>query len=174
MKHSSETTDANLLKITRTQLSRLCAGGAFLGFFLFVSGYFLGKVIVLREVASEREAIAFADHLQQAVSTLYPQAGSQQQNDTISLMSENEESGPYKAIIRAFGSKVAAQTYVDELKKQEINTNIIKRVSQAVSPRGDSKKEISWYQVSTDTYETIDDLMAQVEKIKGIASTQGA
>ena len=68
----------------------------------------------------------------------------------------------YHAILIGFGTRAAAMSFVNRLKNQGISVEIKPRVSKSAS----GKVTRTWYQVVTKSYDSKDELMSIVNKIK--------
>lgn len=166
------------------QLSFCVAGLMAFSFFIFIAGYFLGQKKVLEQFSHKLEQDSLADKFSSSMYTLYDI----KQDDSLEL-SEGEEteicdgqeeaevapspkvvaqqdvvqepSKQYYAELVGFGSLSAAQTFAQRLEKKGIMVAVKKRMSKTA--RG---KQIAWYQVVTNTYDSHQNLMSLVDLIK--------
>lgn len=151
--------------------------------FIFMSGYFLGKKRVLEELAAQYDDESFADKVYQSFASLADASG----DDAASAegeASEGEETADQAATPAAeqsqqkatlekpalehasyaqlcgFGTKQAAELYVDRVKRRGITVTIVERKS--VSKKG---RAIVWYQVVTQVMDK-PELEELVQKLK--------
>ncbi len=201
--NEQKNTQSDQLVIKRNQLSRITALFLLGAFFIFLSGYFLGKRKAVESLCEQREQEAFADHLHHAVSILYPpqqltietyeapddrntvpyrgkdslKTTDEHQNMVQDQKTDKQIDEPihwYKALLTGFGSRTAAQSYVNKLKKYGINTNIIKHASTIAASNLKNRRVINWYQVATDDFESKDRLGEHIKRIKRIAPIHDA
>lgn len=169
------------LFVPNRQLSLIVAGMLFLGFCIFMTGYFLGKKNIAEQFSEKIQKEAFADQVyttvlgsaqdsdQSSINTLLVTdvdiVESQQQSidneEMIIAETENEiPSTLYYAQLIGFGTEKAAQLFVNKLASKGIDTEIKKRVSKTVKGRTSY-----WYQVVTPACSNKSDLVELVNKI---------
>lgn len=189
--HKNECFCANKqgLFIPNRQLSCMLAFFLFLLFFVFMTGYFLGKKTFVQQVSDQIQQEAFADQVYTSLIAQSPHSELSensisivQNNDTLpveesslqahsSLNDENnieniptidniESKTFYYAQLIGFATEKAAQLFVNKLAAKGIETEIKKHSSKT------AKGKISyWYQVITTAYSNKDELIQLVDKI---------
>jgi SPOR domain len=136
--------------------SRLTACFLFVMLFIFVAGYYLGKMRALEQFHQQWSADSFADRLYASLYS-FPHSKEEDEIDqdnkdeldsALSLDEEKslvqEAQEQWYAQLAGFGKREVAQRYVDSLIKRQIPAKIIERKSK--TSRG---KTIHWYQVIT-------------------------
>lgn len=166
--------------ITKKDASRLVAVLLLLSFFIFASGYILGKKRAVQEITHEVKNNILAHHIDNSLSqwqkTLISASclpGSEKDAEcaqeyslsatTIDDNNTADESGLYRALLVGFGTHERARQFVERLKKRNINTQIARRVS--TSHKGPHEKQIVWYQVVTPPLAQ-KDLELMIERIR--------
>jgi hypothetical protein len=159
-------------------------------FFIFVSGYFLGKKMVLEELAAQYDDECFADKVYQSFALF---AGSEpgEQSEGEEVEQESDQPGeqatqalrdveqsqeqkqeperPAYAQLCGFGTKLAAELYVDRVRRRGISVAIVERKSR--SSRG---RVITWYQVVTQVMNRpeLEELVQKMKKDDKLTSIQ--
>ena len=166
--------------------------------FIFVSGYFFGKKRVLEELAAQYDDECFADKVYQSFASLTDTSSSDPSGADTSGDGEEAESeqqkpdssssdalgadtaGAGSSVIAApenaayaqlcgFGTKQAAELYVDRVRRRGISVNIVERKSR--SKRG---RTVTWYQVVTQIMERqeLEELVQKMKKDDKLTSVQ--
>ena len=158
--------------------------------FIFVSGYFLGKKRVLEDLAAQYDDECFADKVYQSFAALTDSSaessngestgseqaeqsdeeGAEQAADAPAMGPAQEVSGATAyAQLCGFGTKQAAELYVDRLKRRAIPATIVDRKSR--SKRG---RMVTWYQVVTQTMnrQELEELLQKIKKDDKLTSIQ--
>lgn len=174
------------LFVPNRQLSFIVAGLLFLSFCIFMTGYFLGKKIVVEQFSEKMQQEVFADQIYTSVLATAPESENEQSqinsllvtdadiveipqsiNQEVALVesennvaSQEASSVRYYAQLIGFGTEKAAQLFVKKLASKGIDTEIKKRVSKTVKGRTSY-----WYQVVTFAYTNKNDLSELVDRI---------
>lgn len=162
--------------------------------FIFMSGYFLGKKRVLEELAAQYDDESFADKVYQSFASLAEasgdDAGSSGQGDTVEGEEQIEQTipnissaevsvaeQPSKQIsehasyaqLCGFGTKQAAELYINRVKRRGIALEIIERKS--ISKRG---RTVTWYQIVTKVMDKpeLEELVQKLTKDDKLTSVQ--
>lgn len=169
------------LFIPNRQLSVIVATILLLAFFVFMTGYFLGKKKVVEQFTQEMHQDAFADKIYTTV--LSTQENQQLENNALLVTHvddavvespsaiENialvdlapvvsDTTQRYYAQLIGFGTEKAAQLFVDKLLAKGIETEVKKRVSKTVKGRTSY-----WYQVVTVYYSNKNDVVDLVARL---------
>jgi hypothetical protein len=173
------------LFIPSRQLSFIVAALLFFTFFIFMTGYFLGKKNVVEQFVEQAQQEACADtiysHLMSnnedseqpepaplalaqieesevAISSLNQKISDMQ--DELTVQQEQEISELYYAQLIGFGTEKAAQIFVKKLETKGIATEIKKRASKTAKGRTSC-----WYQVVTLNYGDKSELIKLVDRI---------
>jgi hypothetical protein len=185
------------LFIPSRQLSFIVAGLLFLSFFIFMTGYFLGKKNVVEQFSEQVQQEAFADQVytsvlasanieeneqaEQAINqtllvaeadTMIASDATEIAHDVIKqdiITQELSSSAQYYAQLIGFGTEKAAQLFVKKLSDKGIETEVKKRTSKTAKGRTSY-----WYQVVTVAHQNKDDLLALVDKIAKEENIKGA
>ena len=158
------------------QLSFVVAGILLILFASFMAGYFLGQRQVVEQFTQQVHHDSFGDQIyaslfslelqnedvQQKMRVVSTDATVLQQNSTpvVSEIKQELTEGSYYAQLVGFGTKKAAERFVQHLVKKNIVSEVKKRISKTAKG-----KVISWYQVVTPTYSDKVELEALVAKL---------
>lgn len=179
---SDEQRNSNNLVITHRELAYGGVALALSLFFVFAGGYFWGKRRAFEELALQYDDECFAEKISQSLSLLSEQpeievdepgtspedvdeeqVQEKNENDQEKLEKEQREKASRTMVyaqLCGFGTKQAAELYVERLKRRAIASRIVERKS--LSKRG---RAITWYQVVTGSMEQreLDDMLARIK-----------
>jgi preprotein translocase subunit SecA len=166
------------LFVPNRQLSLIVSGFLFLGFAIFITGYFFGKKTITQEYTRNVQEQAVSDKIYTSVLT-----GAQEtlpDNNFDIRINTSENSNPddtqlehsikkqYYAQLIGFCTEKSAQKFVQKLASKGIETEIKKRKSKT------AKGKVSyWYQVVTSFYSDKDELIALVQRISQEENIKG-
>jgi hypothetical protein len=181
----------HFLALTARQISLLSSGILLSCFFIFISGYFLGKKNASEQFLYKIEQESLADQIYSSMCILSDkdeiesnedgdanesdgeETENEQDSTTIqadnSQVAENQEikltpqvKGPlYFAQLAGFGSQETANKFALKLKAQGYPVTVVERSSKTAKG-----KTVFWYQVVTEKFEKKDDLITLVNTIK--------
>lgn len=185
--------DEQGLFLNNRQVSWAVAVIVLLSFFVFITGYFLGKRKAVEAFSHTVDQHSFADQIYTSMCSLYDAPTSDNsvkeepsqkealitlaaqetalekpEPETTTKQSAQVPSKQYMAQLIGFGTQKAAEQFKNRLCKNDMPVKIIKR--QSKTAKG---KVTTWYQAVTHKYddkhklETIVDQIAKKERLKG-------
>lgn len=164
-------------RLTVGQVAQLVAFCLVGSFFIFMSGFYLGKWRGTEPFMEQIAADSFADKVSNAFSTLYDASDEEEgeaadnTNEPVVTAPEkpSERKAPalYIAQIAGFGTQKAATQCLENLKNHGFAVTL--RTRKSLTAKG---KEIIWYQVITQPVEDKEQLGKLVEQIKKIAKVK--
>jgi hypothetical protein len=174
------------LIVPKTAVSRLVALLLLISFFIFVTGYFLGKKKLAEDFSRRAENTSFSDQINFALTTLYDkelhvQKMKEDDNDMLHSIEHVEESQPERSLHAELpplveqkpasqkkwaahllgGTQKDVTEFANRLGKQGIAVAVKKRFGRTA--RGN---KIHWYQAVTQPYENESELQTLVARIK--------
>lgn len=178
------------LQLNQAQVSQLLAACLVGSFFIFMSGFYLGKRSAVEPFIEQVVADSFADKVSNAFSSLYDNEDEEeveskedvtaesaienQTESSIDQASQQEVADPftnslqlYVAQIAGFGTKNAAIRCIENLKNNGFAVTL--KTRKSMTAKG---KEIIWYQVVTEPIEDREQLQKLVDQIKKIAKVK--
>ena len=172
------------LFVKNRQVSWLVAGLLLFNFSIFMSGYFLGHKQAANMLVENIEHNVF--HARQLYDSLCASQATIEEEFEVASYEEQLETAPvisvagaiiepvkvkeqapiqdptqYYAQLIGFGTRKAADSFANRLREKVIKVNVKKR--RSFSPKG---KEVTWYQVITETFNDKDRLVNLVERLE--------
>ena len=170
------------LFVPNRQLSLVVAIILLLAFFIFMTGYFLGKRKAVEQFTQNMQQEAVADKIYTMVLSAQENQSSSDDTLLVTHADDNsvassligyeevaisratsatpEETQKYYAQLIGFGTEKAAQLFVKKLSVKGIETEVKKRASKTA--KGHTSY---WYQVITAQYDNKNDLLQIVDKL---------
>ncbi|MBM17695.1 MAG: hypothetical protein CL947_01345 [Epsilonproteobacteria bacterium] len=170
--------EKDVIYITRKQASVAVAALSIFCILIFMVGYFWGKQSVLegfgQRVVQESEAdqASYVSTMQSFAEKVKQDNNKQEElplQQDVQSVAKKEPSKQIKSLkkhratLLGFGTKAAALSFVNRLKKQGISVEVKQRSSKSAAG-----KVKHWYQVVTKQYDSQDQLQDIINKIKKV------
>jgi len=154
--------DRHAIVIDRRSASRITSCIALVAFFVFATGYFIGKKQAVQDNLGIQELPSFDSRIQHAMNKQSQPQASLMAADMQHFESQKKfDNVYYVALLAGYGTQRAAQQFAQHLEKKGIKSEVKTRLST-----NSQKKSRKWYQVVTKKYSNKQELLALVEQLK--------
>lgn len=150
-----------------SNISYVVAGLILTGFFIFITGYYWGKQVIISQLSEQTKQNYLSDKIENSVYNITNEAPEESSSQVI-ISEENRVENPDElcyAKLAGFGSLSMAKATLAKIQKAGVESSLVTKKSRTSKGR-----TITWYQIETNVMPR-KDLEDQIKKLRYIINT---